>query len=48
MHIGAWRPVLSKDPVQLLALRQVKHPTEGASTKANAADSACLVPTSPA
>lgn len=48
MHIGAWGPRLLKDPVQLLAIRQVKHPTEGGSAKAKAADSACPVPTSPA
>ena len=48
MHVGAWCPVLSKDPVQLLAIRQVKHPTEGGSAKAKAADSACPVPVSPA
>lgn len=48
MHIGAWGPVLLKDPVQLLAIRQMKHPTEGGSAKAKAADSACPVPTSPA
>lgn len=48
MHTGAWCPVFSKGPVQLLAIRQVKHPTDGGSAKAKAADSACPVPASPA
>lgn len=42
--VGVWCPVLSNHDAQLLALRQVKHPTEGGSAKAKAADSACPVP----